>query len=588
MLYYVDDDYGIGLALSGRQPDSQYCLFINAVLARFVSALSVFGPGLNWFWLTERFLSLFGLTVLIFLCMELVKIKPLLPPAAMVACLGLIPFCTFNTNFTGVAGFCSLVGMLIVILDFDDTLRYLTYRRSMVGIGIFFCLMGFCIRYECFLLMLPFAFVLLCIISWDHKRLLGAAVRQRDFHVLFQRFFNVGMVVVLCFAASVYDASVWSQGDWAQWKQYNHYRSVISDYPAHTYDEVSSQLQAIGVSENDLLMMKTFMTADTNVFSLDTMKQTAQIVHKQTPPPHTQTDTIPFPNPDNVAAFTLTLVLFGYVLLASRRRLVCLFIIAMTYGIYLVLFFGGRLPDRVLWCFIGYAIISLAIIGDFRELRLFRNPMDNRTVLSAMSLGSASILLLWLFIPNVISFYPQSIGSTFDQSGQAYTDKPGLAKYVDNGSDDMYIYSTLGGYLWYEKDFQQKNIPSTYLLRHNFSTGGWMVDSPSWNAINKEMGIENPLVALVQRDNTYVITQDSTVADTLQVFFAEHYGLNVHPERVDAPFSVMLVYKFVPDDQQTDVDDIEQEEDERENEIVSEGPGKAPQKNTKDGEDFQF
>lgn len=156
----ADDDYGIALALSGLRPDSELCLFINAILARFISLLCTFIPGFNWFWVFERIVTFVAVAALCFLCLELIASKPLLPCAVAASFLGLLPLCTYYSNFTAVSGISTLAGLAILACDFEDSFQGKSYRVGLRALGIALCFIGFIIRYESFLLVVPFVFVL--------------------------------------------------------------------------------------------------------------------------------------------------------------------------------------------------------------------------------------------------------------------------------------------------------------------------------------------------------------------------------------------------------------------------------------------
>lgn len=210
----ADDDYGIAIALSGLRPDSEFCLFVNAILARFISLLCTLVPGFNWFWLFERIVTFVAVAVLCFLCLELIDSKPFLSCAAAASLFGLLPLCTYYSNFTAVSGISTLAGFSILAYDFEDAFYGKPYRSWLRGIGIALCFIGFLIRYESFLLVMPFAFIVLAVVCWKHRRLLVRAFRDHRFRLLILRFSTFLSVIVLCIAAAVVNEAVWSSGQW--------------------------------------------------------------------------------------------------------------------------------------------------------------------------------------------------------------------------------------------------------------------------------------------------------------------------------------------------------------------------------------
>lgn len=364
------------------------------------------------------------------------------------------------------------------------------------------------------------------------------------------------MVLGLCIAAAVVDNAVWSTGQWEEWKTYNHYRSTLSDYPSNTYDQVSSELQEIGVSENDLKMMKSWATSDTNVFSLDKLADTSEIVRLD----RSVSDTVALYDVRNLISTPAMCVvlLFGILILVlSRNRVTVLLSMLCAYAILSGLTTLGRLPDRVAWCVIAYMLVSAAILSSMREFRFHGfKLLDSRTQ-SAVSLGFTAIVLAMLIVPNISTFYPASIPSTFDCTGDSYDDLSGLAKAVDNDTDDLYVHDADMANLLIEGDFQNKSLPSSHFAMHNLSLGGWMVDSPSWKGVNERLGISSPLDALLTRDHTYLIVGREDTAYMLQQYYWEHYGVRATPVETNSPFEALHVYKFVPERQ----NGAEQEDD---------------------------
>lgn len=346
------------------------------------------------------------------------------------------------------------------------------------------------------------------------------------------------------------------QDNGGEWKTYNHYRSTLSDYPSYSYDRVSSELQAIGVSENDLKMMKSWATADTNTFSLEKLADTSEIAR------------IGQDGPSSIALYDMrnlistpskciALLFCILALVLSRNRLTSLLPMLCAYAILSGLTTLGRLPDRVMWCVVTYMLVSVAALSQIREFSVSRSALYGIRRRSGLFGGLAVVVLAILIVPNISTFYPASIPSTFDRTGGSYVNQSGLAKAVDNNSDDLYVHDADMSFRLIENDFQNKNLPSNHFITHNVILGGWTVDSPGWNGVNEQLGISSPLDALLTRDHTYLIVYKEDTAYMLQQYYWEHYGVHATPVETDSPFTTLHVYKFVPEHQ----NDTELEDD---------------------------
>lgn len=151
----TNDDFAIGIALSGRIPEANMSLFVNAAFCNIVALLNQGIPDINWFWLIERFVAFASLSSLLFVGLEKHNEYPALLVLAACACMLLLAGCTYQGNFSYVASFATVAGGVVLLIGIK-TPYSANYKKPLTAIGVSLMVIGFSIRIESFLLFMPF------------------------------------------------------------------------------------------------------------------------------------------------------------------------------------------------------------------------------------------------------------------------------------------------------------------------------------------------------------------------------------------------------------------------------------------------
>lgn len=115
-----------------------------------------------------------------------------------------------------------------------------------------------------------------------------------------------------------------------------------------------------------------------------------------------------------------------------------------------------------------------------------------------------------------------------------------------NADDTVYFetYHEDALYIWESnplKEFMvQGKLPTENFLKHNIAIGSWDYGQVYFEEYLKVLNAENPARALLERENTYLVAEDSTF---ILNYLIEHYGDNITANLV-GEINDVSVWKF--------------------------------------------
>lgn len=508
----TNDDFAIGIALSGRIPEANMSLFVNAAFCNIVALLNQGIPDINWFWLIERFVAFASLSSLLFVGLEKHNEYPALLVLAACACVLLLAGCTYQGNFSYVASFATVAGGVVLLIGIK-TPYSANYKKPLTAIGVSLMVIGFSIRIESFLLFMPFFFaaIIWAILS-DFK----------SHSISIYKYIPIVAVVACCIALFSYDQIVWnSNTELSHWKQYNHARSVISDYPMPPYEDAAEQLSNYGVSENDYFMLRNWITADSAVFTTETLENVASLTTTQSITGKIQM--LPQSTVDYLLRLSNEGLLLGFIALyviliaqSKSGRALSSFSILLALALCIYFVATGRFPQRVEYPLWIYAFSIMTI--EFTPRSHLRDAG-----FCAFWKGAASFCLLFAFAAQIPAFSIHEIKSSFTQTTLSPQDA--LLEYEADYPNDVFVFD-VETYTSVEMAFKEKNLPSSDFLTHNATLGGWSVESPYYISRNEIMGSSSILKSLADSDSFHLLTTDPSVCDTIGLFLNEHYKID--------------------------------------------------------------
>ena len=267
----LNDDYAIATALSGRFDGEQgLCLFLNVILCRVIFFLNVTIPQINWFAALELFNVFISFTIICYVAIRYFRLHLAALTVGLVALFTLPGSFTIN-NFTYVAFITSCSGCMLL------TLSLVKERHDPVDIvaGIFFLSLGSLWRNTMAWLCVPLFGIAALAIALGKRSDTVSAPKA------LVRLWPFVLAVIIGFGLTVYDLQVWKQSPWQDWRTYNDARSMLSDFPHYSYEDIEDELKELDVSPNDYSLLFAWTTEDPEFFSTDKMVQRtgAAILH---------------------------------------------------------------------------------------------------------------------------------------------------------------------------------------------------------------------------------------------------------------------------------------------------------------------
>ncbi len=523
----VDDDWLIACYLSPTVPDGDLCLFINAALAQFISHLGDLLPYVNCFQTFELIVSFVAL-----FCFAYYAIKYLKLQYGLFLLCGFIlfslPGCTYLQKFTIVAGTVAIIGFFLLVISFyeDDAVAGV--------VGCVLIVLGVMLRQDAVLIGVPFfvGITLFAFLRFSVKDERAPSMRRLIVFML--------AVLVICLALNLYDDRVWAEPPWSDWSAYNSVRSAISDFPVPPYDEVAAELSEIGFSENDYAMMKNWMVSDTNVFSLEKMREVALLQDAyQDPSAETvlyKTISALCQEPALIMMIVMALVFF-FIFRCNDRLAWTALVVSFVGSFFICIYFQwlGRLLTRIyylVWLnflFSSVLILHCARIGKegSRYASSISAGLAAKRIASTACVVICAGLVLQAYVPvaldfNILGFMNYSVqqpGS--DNYLNLYRD----VQHINEGST-RFVYQARARKIL-ERSYGLKTIPNAQYYSHNIALGEWAVESPQLKSIYGEIEWENPYEGLLNDENAVLVVTDEKYADMTRTFLSEHYDPEV-------------------------------------------------------------
>lgn len=361
---------------------------------------------------------------------------------------------------------------------------------------------GYMLRKEVGLLFIPF--VLLLIVGDRNKR------------SFFRYIFPACTAVILLFISQTLFNSV---EPYATANRYNEDRTTLVDYPVKAWDLESFT----GVSKADYNAATRWLYADTENITLEKLELMAE---------YGKSDGYSF----SEAGFRNALSNMKVYALGTDVYMSVMFFMILLMGILNVIF------QKSYWY---KAAAILAILGTF--IILFYFTFRGRalirvwqTVFFAVLFTETTIMLTGRFLDwkpikpisllLISSLLYYAAGQVFVHMeirspqvcilGKINVDDSVYAQTFND--DDLYIWPS-----WYgtipEYFGDRGKLPTQRVLEHNIALGDWTSGQPYYTSFLERIGHPNPIRDLVEKDNVFIMNNDSYILN----FLREHYGEDI-------------------------------------------------------------
>lgn len=277
--YEVSDDFVMASIMSGAFGDTPnpQMIFVNVIIGYLLLPFYKLLPQISWYFIAQLllvFISSISVTWVLLKKMERIK-------AVMLSVI-LILFFTNDAyilmQFTKTSMFAVIAGSMIFIWEI-----FREHRKIPLLFGSGLCLIGTMVRFQT--IYLAGAFLVLMIgyesVNLFYKlKALNVGIKQ-----IMCRFIFIGLAgLLLIVSAYGLERINWytynNDEEYGNFSAYNEARSGIVDFEDPGYQIYESELQKVGISENDYNLLKKWGFADNDFFTIERMQQTAEVIKR--------------------------------------------------------------------------------------------------------------------------------------------------------------------------------------------------------------------------------------------------------------------------------------------------------------------
>ena len=518
------DDYFMAARLTGALGTdyNPHLIFVNAIYGYALLPLYHLFPKVGWYYIGEMFSVFLSFTVIGYVLLQRCGERW----GAILATLFTALFASdfyLVVQFTQCASILSAAGMLLfaygVVKPSSTDCHAPGGARNDIkktvpfALGVLLMLWGSVMRWQAFLMGMPFFCLgMLFIIKqcWAAK---------------WRVIVGLAILFVGAFAVHNWDKKIYQAPEYADFVKFQGPRVTFGDNSNYNQNAVYEDAEELGLSGKDMHMLTEWIMYDTEVFSVDSIKQYSDLI----PPYRTNNPKELIPrNLLNALAHSLRSPLFWVwfafciiVYCTQRRKFLYLWSsLALILALLAYLLAMGRLVYRVESGFWLYAaVLAVPLFGRF--------TLDIPRKLAYSILAIIAVANVFIYATSGEMVRDPSSGAMRTLAIEDTTDYTQVFDYIDSQPDKMFLLS-MNAFMRFS---HHRNPP--YLAepigqyRRTISFGYWTPYLPEVTDALNDFGVTNPIKDVVH-DNVIVLNEphlvdflqrhyyDSVTADTLK------------------------------------------------------------------------
>lgn len=545
--YEVSDDFIMASIMSGAYGDepNPHLIFVNVILGYFLLPFYKMIPQVSWYFVLQ-ILTIFISSISVS-CLLFKRVNRWL--ATLLSIMLILFFANdalILVQFTKTAAFSVMSGSVVFL---DALFEY--KKKINIVWGAILCLIGVMIRFSTIYIAAGY---ILLIILYETIFLIKSHVSKKQKIRRLSLVFMSGIILI----AISYLGDAVNRYSYHNNEEYNYFyeftsaRSGIVDYPDYGYDMYASELQELGISENDYYMLKTWNFYDPENFDLEKLEKVVSVIRNKG---YSRDDSwealIEYLQGRKITeypAFLACVIIFFLVLFFNYKQYR---IILMNFGIAIALLLYFSYRERLIYR-IEYSVLLCAFISSiyfFSKIR--HNEMDKTENYFYISKKVCLNLIIVVFAWNAIIYIPDNTYKKIDSSERknyieetfynswdynvlkyrrvVNKNKPAneLIQEFEENKENIYFldFNTTIQTLYYEWNPWKSKPLGEY--NNFFYLGG--IDSYFPDQLEKleEKGIYNPLKSLTE-ENVYLI--DNNYLELKLNYLREHYYPNAKAE----------------------------------------------------------
>lgn len=543
--YEVSDDFVMASIMSGAYGDAPnpHMIFVNILWGYLMLPFYYLFPNVSWYLIFQL--------GLIFVALVLVSYMILKKMKRSMGLLLIVILLTFFADdayilvqFTKTAMLAVMGGGVVFAWAlFEDRNWKLKTVAAMV------CLAGTLVRFNTIYIAGGF---LLFILVVEFGKRFWKERKEKEFWKNLAKITIPGIfVVLLAFGLDNLDIYIYNQNEgYRYFKEYGTARGKIVDASDYGYEAYRTELEKIGISENDYKLMRTWNFADNEVFTLEVMQKTADIIadYKENVEISKEMilESMQARGITGYPVFFATAFLIVLTCIFQRKHSLAGFCSVGLGFIYILYFF---LRERVV-----YRIEYAVFVGIFLSTLYFWNEKGGERLMNYVEIKQICVILnticLVLQIPLYLPDRSYQVVTSEDRKSyiegtffESWNYDPrkyrknvnkgksenGLIRELETHKENFYFldFQTTMQTLYYEwNPFQA--LPAGY-FNNALYFASVMTNFPEERVCMENYGITQPLKELVNNNVYLVDTNTRTLNDKIE-FIQEHYYSNVNAE----------------------------------------------------------
>ena len=516
------DDYFMAARLTGALGTdyNPHLIFVNAIYGYTLLPLYHLFPKIGWYYIGEMFSVFLSFTVIGYVLLQRCGERW----GAILATLFTALFASdfyLVVQFTQCASILSAAGMLLFAYGVVE-------KRAAAPfvLGIILMLWGSVMRWQAFLMGMPF----FC---------LGMLFIFKDcWKVKWQVIAGLAILFVGAFAMHSWDQKIYQAPEYADFVKFQGPRVTFGDNGNYNQNAVYEDAEELGLSGKDMHMLTEWIMYDTEVFSVDSIKQYSALI----PPYRTNNPKELIPrNLLNALAHSLRSPLFWtwfilclLIYATNRKRYMYLwFSLTVVLALVAYLLAMGRLVYRVESGFWLYAaVLAVPLFGRF--------TLNIPHKLAYSILAVIAVANVFIYATSGEMVRDPSSGAMRTLAIEDTTDYTQVFGYIDSQPDKMFLLS-MNAFMRFS---HHRNPP--YLAepigqyRRTVSFGYWTPYLPEVTDALNDFGVTNPIKDVVH-DNVIVLNEPH-LADFLQRHYYDSVAVDTLREIGEMAF---LKYRLV-------------------------------------------
>ncbi|OWV00767.1 hypothetical protein [Fibrobacter sp. UWR2] len=532
------DDYFMAARLSGALGTdyNPHLIFVNAIYGYALLPLYHLFPEIGWYYIGEMLSVFLSFTVIGYVLLQRCGERWGAILAALFTALFASDF-YLVVQFTQCASILSAAGMLLFaygVVEYKrncdcrapDGARNDIKKTVPFALGVLLMLWGSVMRWQAFLMGMPFFCLGMLFIFKDCWKVKWRVIA------------GLAILFAGAFAMHSWDQKIYQAPEYADFVKFQGPRVTFGDNGNYNQNAVYEDAEELGLSGKDMHMLSNWIMYDTEVFSVDSIKQYSDLI----PPYRTNNPKELIPRDLlNALAHSLRSPLFWtwfilclLIYATNRKRYMYLWLsLATVLALVAYLLAMGRLVYRVESGFWLYAaVLAIPLFGKFTL------NVPHKLVYSILAIIAAANIFIYATSGEMVR--DPSSGAMRTLAIEDTTDYMQVFDYIDSQPDKMFLLS-MNAFMRFS---HHRNPP--YLAepigqyRRTVSFGYWTPYLPEvTNALN-DFGVANPIKDVVH-DNVIVLNEPHLV-DFLQRHYYDSVAVDTLREIGEMTF---LKYRLV-------------------------------------------